>query len=253
MSDIATECGLAHIAHVRLSSKKSNESTLLASFTTFSREWQARYFLKQYIMIDPVIELGRTAVLPFDWETIERDDPVIREFFADAVRHNVGRNGISIPVRNRQDINSIVSFTSNAPRPEWESFKRRNMAKLQHFAVLIDSATAAGSKLEKPSVRLSLREEQCLIWAAQGKTHEEIADILGLNAANVRSRLDTTRHKLNCLNLRHTVGVAIATGLLPAVALEKLGFPSGEAHGLVDKAPAADDDVDLIGNRIDGP
>ena len=36
------------------------------------------------------------------------------------------------------------------------------------------------------------------------KTDEEIADILGLNAANVRSRcMDTTRHKLNCLNLRH--------------------------------------------------
>ena len=177
-----------------------------------------------------------------------------REFLADAVRHNVGRNGISIPVRNRQDINSIVSFTSHAPRPEWDSFKRRNMAKLQHFAVLIDSATtAAGFKLDKPSVRLSRREEQCLIWAARGKTHEEIADILGLNAASVRMHLDTTRHKLNCLNLRHTVGVAIATRLLPPVALEKLGFHSGEAHGLVDKAPTADDDVDLIGNRIDGP
>ncbi len=179
---------------------------------------------------------------------------MIREFFADAVRHNVGRNGISIPVRNRQDINSIVSFTSHAPRPEWESVQAKEHGEASALrSADRTSATAAGSKLEKPSVRLSRRDEQCLIWAAQGKTHEEIADILGLNAANVRSRLDTTRHKLNCLNLRHTVGVAIATGLLPAVALEKLGFPSGEAHGLVDKAPAADDDVDLIGNRIDGP
>ena len=85
-----------------------------------------------------------------------------------------------------------------------------NMSKLQHLAVLIDSATAAGSK---PAVRLSRREEQCLLWATRGKTHDEIADIRGLNPASVRMHLDTTRHELNCVNPTHAVVVAIAAGL----------------------------------------
>ncbi|RBP15928.1 LuxR family quorum-sensing system transcriptional regulator CciR [Roseiarcus fermentans] len=221
MKDIAAEYGLSHIAYLCLASGKSAESNLLTSFVTFSKDWQVRYFLKQYSTIDPILEWGRAAIVPFDWETVEKDDPVIIEFFKDALRYHVGRNGISIPVRNRNNLNSLVSFTSDAPRPTWEAFKKHNMIRLQHLAVLIDSATSVGAKIPVPSIQLSRREEQCLIWAARGKTQHEIGQILGLSPASVRSHLDTTRHKLRCLNLAHTVGVAIATGVLPAAALKE--------------------------------
>ncbi len=219
MKDIAAECGLSHIAHLRLAADKSPEASLLTAVTTFPKEWQARYFMKQYIKIDPTIARGRTAVLPFDWETLERDDPAIINFFRDANRHNVGRNGISIPVRNRRNVNSMVSFTSDALRPAWETFKKQNMARLQRLAALIDSATVVDSKLPGPKVQLSRREEECLIWTGRGKTHQEIGDILGLSPTSVRTHLDTARHKLRCINLTHAVGVAVATGVIPAVAL----------------------------------
>ncbi len=219
MKDIAAEYGISHISYMCLAAHKSTDSSLLTAIVTFPKEWQARYFLKQYIMIDPVIERGRTAVLPFDWETLERDDPAIIEFFKDAIRHNVGRHGLSIPVRNRRNVNSVVSFTADAPRPAWETFKKQNMIRLQHLAALINSATVVDSKIPEPQVQLSRREEQCLIWAARGKTHQEIGDILGLSPTSVRSHLDTSRHKLRCINLTHTVGVAVATGVIPAVAL----------------------------------
>ena len=138
LKDIAAECGLSHIAHLRLAADKSPDLSLLTAVTTFPKEWQARYFMKQYIKIDPTIARGRTAVLPFDWETLERDDPAIINFFRDANRHNVGRNGISIPVRNRRNVNSMVSFTSDALRPAWETFKKQNMAGLQRLAALIE-------------------------------------------------------------------------------------------------------------------
>jgi len=219
MKEIASEYGLSHIAYLCLAANKSTDSSLLTAVTTFSKEWQARYFLKQYIMIDPTIERGRMAMLPFDWETLAKDDPAIIEFFKDAIRHNVGRNGISIPVRNRRNANSMVSFTSDAPRPAWETFKKQNMVRLQHIAALIDSATVFDSKLPAPQVQLSRREEQCLIWVARGKTQQEIGDIVGLGPTSVRTHLDTARHKLRCINLAHAVGVAVATGVIPAVAL----------------------------------
>ena len=221
MRDIAAEYGLSHITYLALALGKSNEVKLLTSFVTFSREWQIRYFLKQYNMIDPIMKRAYTAILPFDWEIVEIDDPVIGEFFKDALRHKVGRNGLSIPVRNRTNGHSLVSFTSDMSRPEWEAFKKHNMVRLQHLAVLIDSATAVSSKLPAPSIQLSQREEQCLIWAARGKTQQEIGEILGISSSSVRSHLDTTRHKLRCINLTHTVGVAIATGVLPAAALKE--------------------------------
>ena len=39
---------------------------------------------------------GRKALLPFDWEMLARDDPAALAFFADAVKHGVGRNGLSV-------------------------------------------------------------------------------------------------------------------------------------------------------------
>jgi DNA-binding CsgD family transcriptional regulator len=219
LKEIAAEYGLSHIAHMRIASDKSSDASMFTAVATYPKEWQFRYFFKQYFTIDPVITHGRTAMLPFDWDTLTSDDPAVIEFFADAIRHNVGRNGISIPVRNRRNTCSVVSFNSDVRRPEWESFKKLNMIRLQHLSALIDSAAVVNSKLPTPQVQLSRREEQCLIWTARGKTHQEIAEILSLSASSVRTHLDTARHKLHCINLTHAVGVAVATGVIPAAAL----------------------------------
>src|SRR5271166_332330 len=212
MRAIAAELGLSHIAHVYFAANKSSETSILTAVVTFSREWQTRYFLKQYQTVDPVMTHGVTAILPFDWETLVGDDPAIADFFADAVRHKVGRNGLSIPVRNRKNMQSLVSFTSDHAKLEWEFFKRNNMMTLQHLYALIDSAASNANSKLPPS-------EQCLIWAARGKTHQEVADILGLSLGSVKTHLDTSRHKLHCINLTHAVGVAVATGVIPASAL----------------------------------
>jgi len=69
-------------------------------------------------------------------------------------------------------------------------------------------------------VKLSKREEQCLIWAARGKTYQDISDILNISFGSVKICLDTARRKLNGHNLTHAVGVAVATGVIPAKALK---------------------------------
>jgi DNA-binding CsgD family transcriptional regulator len=216
---IAADIGILHIAYLRFSPDKSSDTSLLTAIVTYSIRWQTRYFEKQYVLIDPVISLGSKSVLPFDWEELLSDDPVILAFFADAITYGVGRNGISIPVRNRRGAFSLVSFSSNHSKDEWAEYKSRNMTKLQLMSVLIDSAASINLKLNTPPVSLSKREEQCLIWAARGKTYQDIAEILNLSFGSVKSYLDTARHKLNCINLTHAVAVAVATGVIPAKAL----------------------------------
>ena len=85
-------------------SDKSEDTTLLTAIFTYSTDWTRRYFAKQYVNTDPVIAFGRDAVVPFDWETLVGDNPAVRAFFDDAANHGVGRNGLSIPVRNRRGI-----------------------------------------------------------------------------------------------------------------------------------------------------
>ena len=216
---IALDIGVSHVAYMRFAPDKSSDASLLTGTVTYSFQWQTRYFLKQYVLIDPVIAYGGKAVLPFDWEELPRDDPAVQAFFADALTHEVGLNGLSIPVRNRRGVYSLVSYTSNHAKPEWREFKKSNMVKLQLISVLIDSAASVNLKLSSPPVKLSKREEQCLIWAARGKTYQDISDILNISFGSVKSYLDTARHKLNCINLTHAVAVAIATGVIPQKAL----------------------------------
>jgi DNA-binding CsgD family transcriptional regulator len=216
---IAGDIGAAHISYLRLSTDKSSDTSLLTAVVTYSIRWQHRYFERQYVLIDPVVAHGSKAVLPFDWDELVSDDPAVQAFFLDALNYDVGRNGISIPVRNRRGAYAVVSFTSNHSKEEWQEYKKNNMVKLQLMSVLIDSAASINLKLNSLPVKLSKREEQCLIWAARGKTYQDISEILNISFGSVKSYLDTARHKLNCINLTHAVAVAVATGVIPAKAL----------------------------------
>ena len=60
------------------------------------------------------------------------------------------------------------------------------------------------------------------MWAARGKTHQEIAEILGIGPGSVKSHLDSSRHKLHCINLAHAVGIAVANGVIPSEALREV-------------------------------
>ena len=216
---VASDICLSHISYVRLSPDKSTDINMLAAVATYSRLWQQRYFLKKYVTHDPVVSYGREADQLFDWADLSLDDPATKDFFADALGHGVGRNGLSIPLRGPRGVLALVSFTSYLSKDEREAYKAANMNSLKVLAVLIDAASHISFKLPASPVHLSKREEQCLLWAARRKTYQEIAMILGLAFSTVKVYLDTARHKLQCMNLTHAAAVAFATGVFPSQAL----------------------------------
>jgi DNA-binding CsgD family transcriptional regulator len=62
--------------------------------------------------------------------------------------------------------------------------------------------------------RLSNRETECLAWAAQGKTYQEIALLTGTSFGTVKTNLDSARFKLCAVNVTHAVALAITYGKL---------------------------------------
>jgi DNA-binding CsgD family transcriptional regulator len=129
---------------------------------------------------------------------------------------------VTIPIRNRKNEHAIVSFSSDLPDDDWEDYKLTGMPQLELVSLLVDSAAGINAKLPLDDIGLSRREEQCLTWAARGKTYQEIAEILDISPGSVKLYLDTARHKLNCANLTHAVAVAIASGVVPAKSLRTL-------------------------------
>jgi hypothetical protein len=141
LRSIAPDLGVSYVCCVRFSSIKGSDAGVLSAKVTYPFRWQARYFLKQYVSIDPVLVHGKTAVEPFDWEELVTGVPAVRQFFEDAAKHGVGRNGYSIPVRPDPDADfSLVTFNSDHPKEEWARFKAENVARMAQVAVLIHSA-----------------------------------------------------------------------------------------------------------------
>jgi hypothetical protein len=151
---VAAEIGCRHISYVRLSPDKSADTGLLTAVVTYSRLWQVRYFIKQYAHCDPIINYGRDAIAPFDWASLPLDNHAARAFLIDAARHNIGRNGLTIPLRNRRGAVALISFTSDFSTDEWESYKANNITKLKLLSVLIDSA--ANINFKAPSFPVNL-------------------------------------------------------------------------------------------------
>lgn len=155
---IAKDIGVSNLSCVRFSSNRKSGANVLTVKSTYPFRWQARYFLKQYASIDPVLVHGKTAVEPFDWQDLMTDDPAVGQFFEDAAKHGVGQNGYSVPVRPDPDADfSVVSFNSDHPNHEWLRYKAANDATMGQIAALIHAAVQNDRKRPPNSSFLSRR------------------------------------------------------------------------------------------------
>jgi len=63
-------------------------------------------------------------------------------------------------------------------------------------------------------IALTAREREVLTWAAQGKSAQDIAEILGISKRTVEEHTHSACRKLNAANRTHAVAVAMHEGLI---------------------------------------
>lgn len=73
---------------------------------------------------------------------------------------------------------------------------------------------------KKNRIKLSTREAECLMWAAQGKTAWEMGNIMNISERTVRFHITNATEKLNAVNTTQSVALAIANGIIPAEPFE---------------------------------
>lgn len=177
--------------------------------TTYPAEWVKRYLLQGYIAIDPVVQEGFARRLPFHWDELELT-PKAQKLFEDAQQHEIGMQGYTIPIVDRQGRRSILSMTSSSPNMEWRAYIRRFTVELAEAGQVIHRMGMReiyGEDHRFP--HLSQREIECLSWTAQGKDAPTIAMILHLSDHTVRAYLRSVRYKLDCSTLSQAVAKAI--------------------------------------------
>ncbi len=176
--------------------------------TTYPSEWVARYLLKDYVKVDPIIKEGMLRALPFDWSEIEPSKEAI-ELLVEFQSHGLGANGYSIPLTDKNRRRALFSLNASPGEDAWveivEQFKEDwiELAQVLHKKAIYELYGDVD-----PTPTLSPRELETLHWTALGKDYKDIAIILNVSEHTVRTYMRTARMKLNCSSMAQAVAKA---------------------------------------------
>lgn len=182
--------------------------------TTYPEKWVSRYLLNGYVAIDPIVREGFLRQLPFDWRELEISTSTMA-FLNDALRHGVGRSGLSIPIADKVGRRAILSFNSSVSAMDWDgvvSAYRTDWIDIAHMVHKKAIFELHGS--EDPIPALSARERECLHWSALGKDYKDIALILGISSHTTRSYIKSARSKLGCATISAAAALALKLRLI---------------------------------------
>lgn len=198
---------------------RANGPNLISSYP---KSWTSHYFREGYDSIDPVLQDPRSSRRMFLWDGREAQSaksPKERRLFDDALSFKI-RTGLTVRIPSRQ--NQFAAFTLAADERSLglDRFIESSQDMLEMVGLTYHAhVSAAGIGRRAQNAHqvspLTQRERQCLAWISDGKTMQDIAELLGIKPRGVKFHLDNARQNLAALTLPHAVALALRQGLLP--------------------------------------
>ena len=182
----------------------------------YPRGWREHYDRNSYLAIDPVIGRALSTVLPFTWDELDKTDPAVARLFEEAAGYGL-RHGVSVPVHGAHGEGGVLSLARERPelpvaRPE----RQRLFQQAQWLSAVLHQKVRELVFQEKtPPVRrarLTRREHDCLLLAAEGQSAQLIASSLKIAERTVVFHLSSAERKLGTRRRQHAVARAVALG-----------------------------------------
>ncbi|MER8977006.1 LuxR family transcriptional regulator [Mesorhizobium sp. M0800] len=180
----------------------------------YPNEWQQRYFEMGYDRIDPIIKTSRKRASAFRWSEVYNDERTTedeRRVFDEAATFGL-RTGISVPLHGLDASFAIMSFA----QPGDCEFQNKTITYLQlaalHFHLKVANFADPVGIEEAPD--LSLREKECILWTARGKSSWETGIILGISANTVNFHIKNVLRKLDASSRTAAAIKAISFGII---------------------------------------
>ena len=187
----------------------------------FPHGWQEGW--TRFETHDPYYHACFNGTLPFDWRTVQSHEalrPAEREAWHYLADLGLGR-GMTIPIHLPGGRFAVVSAILDRTAANWDFIfdqSRDTMFYLTHkFYNVIHQKGFEDQIVVALPIKLSPREQECLRWAAVGKTSPEIAIIVNRSVETVRLHVKNAMNKLNAHTRAHAI--AKATPTRPAAAL----------------------------------
>ena len=221
---LVEELGLDWFAYVmlRTAGRPTGEVDIASTaLTNYPAEFVGRYLQGRYERLDPVCDLAARSVRPFFWG----HGCFLRAFrqpqrrVLDEARAFGIVSGLAIPLHGPDGAVGVFCVADGGEK------RVRDAVRGEHerlFAAAYDAhdfalGVAAAPGPPEPSAlesRLSVRERECLLWTAEGKTAEEVASVLGLSVFTVNRHVSVATRKLKCTNKHHAAIRALRAGLI---------------------------------------
>jgi LuxR family transcriptional activator of conjugal transfer of Ti plasmids len=195
--------------------------------TNYPKKWNAYFIEKRYFEIDPTLERARQTLMPFAWSDMKDRRSLTgiqRQLFDEASSFGL-RHGFTVPIHAPGGADGLVALATDLAPREFavEVGHGRHMLHLLalHYHMRATAAwqrnSPAGKKkaaeAKKPSP-ITLREADCLLWTARGKSAWETAVILGVSERTVNFHIENARRKLDAQSKTQAVVRAIMLNLI---------------------------------------
>ena len=214
LHDVARTQGHTYFSYLQLDG--AGQCTKLIA--NYPAEWRQRYEEKLYIHYDPVATVGRQSRLPFFWNNRGFLQPYRKS--QKKVFHEAGDYGInygySIPIAGRRGECGLFSVAARKEDALIDAMGRSGHVVYLLGLQLHDRVLSLLHDRDESQHRIELtaRELECLKWAADGLTTEQIADQMTISSATVNYHFNKIVTKFEAANRHHAAILAIRMGLI---------------------------------------
>jgi len=208
----ASEMGFRHYAMIHHDDHRAASPGLI-NMNNYPPDYAAAYFGGLYHRDDPVVHACIAANACFAWcelaDLIDLD-PRHHRFLERGARHGV-THGITVPAVVLGERSGSCNFCS----PRTPDLAQRHVAAVQivgSFAFQVARRIVGGQPRAIRAAGLLPRQRECAILAAQGKSNTDIATILGLTPATIKSYIEAACGRYEVHNRTQLVIAAILDG-----------------------------------------
>jgi LuxR family transcriptional regulator len=182
-------------------------------FDNYPAGWHDRYISQNYLAIDPTVRHGLRSLMPLVWS-----DDVFTEargFWEDARAQGL-RHGWAQPCRDPNGVAGMltVSRSHDVLTDDELQIKAPQLAWITQTAHIGMAQQIIKRFMPDPTELLTNREIEVLRWTAEGKTAEEISEIMAVSARTVNFHTSSAVAKLRVANKTAAAIRAAMLGML---------------------------------------
>jgi LuxR family transcriptional regulator, quorum-sensing system regulator BjaR1 len=209
-SDALSEFGFTSFLVTRL----PHQTAAFAQHTILNgwpEAWYRRYSEKQYYNVDAVAINGRQSVDPFYWSDVvpKPDNKAISLQIMNEAGECGLTDGLLVPIYGANGEQSCITMAGkDIDRRSRTKQALHLMAMFTHHQA-IKLHERGKCKAVSSAMHLTLRERECLQWAARGKTDWETSRILSISNNTVSAHIAKATKKLTAANRTEAVAKAI--------------------------------------------